>query len=171
MRITELAGRLDVSPAAAMLDMVQESAANCEFYGQQVAALRARIDEMGDDPGTPVLIDLEGVQRVHPAFIGAGVAGRVDPENWKAEPHVLVRMYNDERDRLMKYCKLCLDAGVAERLVRLAEQQGRAMIKILDNVFERLELSPEQAAQLPGIMSEILGQATPALDVGESEVK
>lgn len=157
VRITELAGRIDTSPAVAMLNMVQEAASNVAFYGQQVAALRAELEDQED--GAPVIIDAEGVARVHPAWVGAGVAGRVDPANWKTEPHVLVRMYNDERDRLVRYAKLCLDAGVAERLVKLAERQGTAMVQILDAALERLELTPEQIQRLPAVMAEVLGPA------------
>jgi hypothetical protein len=38
--------------------------------------------------------------------------------------HPYLQLWNEERDRLAKVCKLALDAGVAERQVRIAEGEG-----------------------------------------------
>lgn len=57
-----------------------------------------------------------------------------------------VKLYNEERERLAKMAKLALDAGVSERQVRLAEQQGAMVADLIRKVLDDpdLGLSPEQ---------------------------
>lgn len=106
--IDHLGRALEVSPTEAMLAMVHESAAN-------VAALRNRIQEL--DPG------------FGPAGI-AGSAGSTSKTN-EAMRHIWVAMYDDERDRLVRYSKACRDAGVEEATVELAKAQGEQLASIL----------------------------------------
>jgi hypothetical protein len=47
------------------------------------------------------------------------------------EPAVWVRMYQDERNHLVKVCEAAIKCGVAERQVRIAEEQGRLMAMVL----------------------------------------
>lgn len=144
---------IDVEPSEAMLIMVRESAANVVYLRGLVQQLKGTVGDAG-----PVLMDEEGVARVSPAWIGDGIAQRVDPNNWRSEPHVIVRMYNEERERLVKFAKLCRDAGVDERMVQIAEQQGQWLANMLDNVFASLELSEKQQNQLPAIMGKIIAE-------------
>ncbi len=53
-----------------------------------------------------------------------------------AVPHVLVQMWNQERDRAARFAKLALDAGVVERQVRLAETQGQIIAQIFTAVLD-----------------------------------
>lgn len=61
-------------------------------------------------------------------------------------PHILVTMWNEERDRLARYCKLAIDAGIAERQVRVAEAQARMLAGVITAVLEdrKLKLTPKQ---------------------------
>lgn len=152
--LTGLGGQIDVEPTEAMLVMVKEAAWNVAYLRSLVAELRGHVE----DEERPVVIDEEGVARVDPAWVGAGIAGRTSPDDWKADPHVLVKMYNDERDRLVKYAKLCRDAGVEERFVQIAEQQGVWLTQMLDRVFTQLLLTDEQRDQLPAIMGRIVDE-------------
>lgn len=70
-------------------------------------------------------------------------------------PAVWVEMYQAERAHLARVAKACLDAGVEERRVKLAEDQGRIVADVLRNVIGRL-------SQLPGVTG---------LDVGALEVR
>lgn len=65
-------------------------------------------------------------------------------------------LYHKERANLVKVAKTALDAGVAERKVRLAEQQGELMIAALNMVFEKLNLTVEQRRLIPSIMPGVL---------------
>lgn len=67
-------------------------------------------------------------------------------------PTVWIRMRGDESDRLAKYCKMAADMGVAERAIRIAEQQGLLIARVFENVFDDLGLSEDQQRRLPAIM-------------------
>lgn len=60
-------------------------------------------------------------------------------------------LLNEERDRLVRYAKTAADAGVAEREIELAEQQGAMVAVILRRVLDQLGLdedSQQRANQL-----------------------
>lgn len=107
--ITKEAARLgqlvDVDPLQAIVEMVREAAGN-------VAAYRLGIDGLG----------------IQVAADGSGVAvpsnydekGKRDP----ALAHILVEMYNSERERLVRFSKMALDAGVQIKQLELAQEQA-----------------------------------------------
>lgn len=132
-----LGGSLDCDPAQAMLAMVREAAWNVAFLRSQISVLRVHSDS-----------EMSGVD---------SLVGRTSPADWKMDVNVLVKMYDSERDRLVRYAKLCRDAGVQERVVQIAEETGAAMVRMLDQVFEMLELSTEQQMRLPAVMGQVLG--------------
>lgn len=70
-----------------------------------------------------------------------------------ARPNVLVAMYNEERDRLAKICKLAIDAGIAERAIAIAEQQAEAIVAVITGVLDALGLPREKrdAAQATAV--------------------
>lgn len=59
-----------------------------------------------------------------------------------ASVNVWVKLWQTERDRLARACKLTLDAGVDERMVRLAEGQGRMIVNVLTAALEDLGVTP-----------------------------
>ncbi len=63
-----------------------------------------------------------------------------------AVPHVLVRMWSEERDRAARMAKMAIDAGLAEKQVRLAERQGQMIAQLITTVLDddTLGLSREQ---------------------------
>ena len=67
-------------------------------------------------------------------------------------------MYSDERDRLVKYAKLALDSGIAERVVRMAEQQAQVMARAFAETFDVLaaEMSPELVRKAQKVLAERL---------------
>lgn len=166
---------VDVEPADAMLAMVQEAAGN-------VAFLRRRIQDLdqllGGPEGNEIIAVLGGLGKdAGPLEIPSGppaIAARVDPRNFRAERHVLVAMYDDERERLVRWAKACRDAGVDERRVQLAEDQGRQLAAVLRGTLEAalalvvglLEPSAAQqvrerwAAEVPAIVRRQIQTAT-----------
>jgi hypothetical protein len=66
---------------------------------------------------------------------------------------VLMRLYNEERDRVAKTAKAALDAGVAERHVRVAERYGEQLAAMLSALFADPELALTRAQQkvLPAV--------------------
>lgn len=52
----------------------------------------------------------------------------------------------EERDRLARLCKLALDAGIAERQVRIAESQGALVAGVVRSILGDLGLTADQWA-------------------------
>jgi hypothetical protein len=50
----------------------------------------------------------------------------------------------EERDRLAKVAKTCVDVGIEERRVRLAESAGQQLAAVIRSVLDQLELTDEQ---------------------------
>lgn len=57
---------------------------------------------------------------------------------------VWVKLWAEERERLVKVAKTCVDVGIEERRVRLAEQAGAQLAAVVRAVLDRLGLSDEQ---------------------------
>ncbi len=68
------------------------------------------------------------------------------------EGQVLTRMYADERDRTARIAKAALDAGVAERMVRMAESYGELLATLIGNILADLRLTAEQRERAPDIV-------------------
>jgi hypothetical protein len=68
-------------------------------------------------------------------------------------PHILVKMWNEERDRTARLAKMAMDAGVGEQQVRLAEKQGQMIVQVFTAMLDdpSLGLSPEQRAAFPNV--------------------
>lgn len=78
------------------------------------------------------------------AWLGRRVAeleqGKVTTVDGKTHP--LVALYLEERKELAKVSKSALDAGIAERMVRLSERQGAALVALLEGFARALGLDP-----------------------------
>lgn len=161
--LDKLGGFVELEPADAMLGMVHEAAWNVALYRHLVQ--RLRVNDV--DAGTGVLEgtteDGPWIDDIDRSELGASIASRVDPGNWKAAPHIWVAMYDAERERLMRWSKACRDAGVDERQVALAEADGRRIVAMLlagfDALFALLEgdvagdrLAELRRDQLPDIV-------------------
>jgi hypothetical protein len=66
----------------------------------------------------------------------------------------LMRAFNEERDRIARIAKAALDAGVAERQVKIAEAYGAQLATLLRNVLEdeKLKLTTRQQAAAPAVI-------------------
>ncbi|UTN93071.1 hypothetical protein SEA_MARKY_68 [Streptomyces phage Marky] len=67
-------------------------------------------------------------------------------------------IWQRERQHLAKVAKMCLDAGVDQRRVELAEKQASVMFMLINEAFDMLSLSPEQKAAVPKIMPALIRQ-------------
>lgn len=114
---------LDVEPEEAIFSMIRVTAGNVILLQDLVAQLEPKL---GPD----------------------GIAGRTGNERVtnEAKPHVLVSMYNEERDRLVRFSKVAAEIGLSDRMVRLAESQAEMLVKIITAIIDdpELALSGEQ---------------------------
>lgn len=69
-------------------------------------------------------------------------------------------IYKEERAILVKVAKAAIDAGIAERRVRIAEDQGRDLIHALNLIFDALGLTMDQRRLIPSVVPPILRQLT-----------
>lgn len=95
------------------------------------------------------------------------VPDRIKTEEVKA----VLRAYNEERDRLAKYAKLCVEIGIADRLVRIEEKQAETMTAIVRGLIRRLDLGPSRELEAFGIVREELLRLSSArvIDMPPSE--
>ncbi|RMI47594.1 hypothetical protein EBO15_01450 [Actinomadura harenae] len=63
-----------------------------------------------------------------------------------------MELYQSERVHLARVAKAALDAGVAERQVRLAEQQGELLAGAINRILDGLNLSSEQWARVADVV-------------------
>lgn len=64
------------------------------------------------------------------------------------EPHVVVRMYDAERDRLARIAKDCAALGIDERRVRIAEGQAERLFTAVSRALEALPDDQRDAFKL-----------------------
>lgn len=137
---------VDLDPLDGLLDLYREAAWNVEVLRVAIGDLRPVVDEHG-----AIAIP---EQVVHFEKGGTHVP---------AAEHILVAMYDRERDRAARYAKLCLEAGVEERRVKVAEQDaqrlGRAFGAALDDVGDLMSSEARTALQkaLAGRLRELVG--------------
>lgn len=123
---------VETTPEQAILDEVQRTAGHVRWLEEQVHALKR---------GELVW----GVTRVKEGGDDAGITE-------EAVPHALLRLYQEERRHLVNVCAAALRAGIEERRVKLAEQQGALVAQVIRGILEDLKLTSEQRAQVPEVV-------------------
>jgi hypothetical protein len=136
----------------------------CKFHlgntkGHQVHAVKQEAKERAIKFGesihiepTEALLAVLHLSAGHLRWIKDEVAATTDNDSFDAR--VLMRMFDDERDRVARIAKAAIDAGVAERQVRLAEEYGELLAGLLRRIFDDrdLGLTTKQRAQLPDVL-------------------
>ena len=115
---------IEISPDQAILQEIHRTAGHVAWLEQQVRALDendlvwgvTRVKEGGEDRGT----------------------------TREAVPHVFLRLYMQERAHLAKICADAIRAGIADRQVKLAEQQGVLVARALKAILDGLNLTEAQ---------------------------
>ena len=115
-------------PAETVLDEIRWAAGH-------VGWLRERVQET--DPEALVWGVESEVEKGSGEFPGVDITRAAKSNAW-------VRLYGEERDRLIRMCKIAHDMGIAERHVELAERVGGLMADLLRGVLTELDLTEEQ---------------------------
>lgn len=133
----------DVDPEQALLDLVSEAAGNVAWLGRVVAELAAEDGEKappttwgrattGYSMGSKLFgpkIDVDGIGGEH--IIGEEQRG-------------MLKLYGEWSDRLSKYAKAAIEAGIEKRRVEYAERQGETIVIVVNNVLVQLGLNEKQ---------------------------
>ncbi|WP_235939394.1 hypothetical protein [Occultella kanbiaonis] len=130
---------VDIAPSEALLEEVRWTAGHVQW-------LRGRVQELDDDGTHHSLV--WGETKVTDK--GSGVAPGTDTVESSA-PSIWYILYAKERDHLVAVCAAALKAGVEERRVRLAEQQGELVATVIRRILDELQLTVEQAGRAPEI--------------------
>jgi len=140
------AAPVEIDPAQALLELVQWTAGEVRYWRAEVAQIAE------EAPAT-----LTWGQTSHEEGYTSGEQGGPFEKNVaEAVPPVAYRMLESAQDRLAKYAAAALRAGVEERRVRLAEDQGAAVAGVIRRILERLDLLEWQAEMVPSIVPEEL---------------
>lgn len=133
----------------------------CKLHGGStraggVKAEKERAAAAVQNYGLPVEVDphtalLEELYRTagHVAYLNT-VVGQLERENmvgpvggaqggypeWK--PSVWISLYQQERKHMAAIAKTCVDVGIEERRVRVAEQQGQLFAQALEGILKEL---------------------------------
>lgn len=124
----------DVHPVDVLVDELRRSSAFC-FW------IEAKMAEWDDE-----LIPL-GVTNIDDK--GGMQTAATNEAAW-------LDVYQRERAHLAKIAKMCIDAGVDERRVALAEKQAELMFAVINTAFTQLGLTPEQQRLVPQIMPALI---------------
>lgn len=141
-----------VDPAETLLRLLAQSRRRADLYAE---LLQKAFD---GDPDFPAELGGAGLS----ALVGFKYALTRDGDPVAVEEATrgLAELEAAERDRCARFAKLALDAGIAERQVRLAEQQGAMVADVIDRVLAALGLSDEQRALVPTIVPRELRAVT-----------
>jgi hypothetical protein len=126
----------EIDPAAALLEEVHRTAGHVAWLHEKVREIHA------DDLVWGVV---EEVDKGASEFVGVDVTKAARPSVW-------LDLYRAERKHLVDVTKAALAAGIAERQVRLAEQQGALIGGVIQRILDDLALTAEQRARVPEVV-------------------
>jgi len=135
---------IDTNPIEALLDEVSRTAGHVAWLGQVIGRFNVPLEEEVDKKG--------GITVRRPAGIPPEVDG------W-------IKMYQSERNQLVRVSKAALDAGVNERLVQIAEHQATKFANAIETILDELGLTASQQMLVPQVVPRVLRSlaASPAL--------
>lgn len=133
-----LAHPIDVEPHEALIHCVQLSAGEVHYCSLQIQAL-----EESELTVTEVATK-EGVERGEPTS--------TTEESNAASLNIWIRARHDAMDRLARYSKMAMDAGVDERRVALAEGMAALIAPVIGRILEGLGLSAAQQKKAPALV-------------------
>lgn len=126
----------DISPTEALLEEVRYSAGHVAWLREQVRALEAGqltwgLTELSEKNAT----EFPGTDRTE-----------------AAKPNIWLELYYRERKHLVDVTKAAITAGIEERKVKLAEQQGALVAGCIRAILTDLELSAGQQAKVAEVV-------------------
>lgn len=139
---------LDIDPHEALLQCVRITAG-------EVAYTTMKIEELTEDDA----IGQPESSREHEELDREGDVHMLEERSKSpVELNIWIRVRQAAVGSLARYSKMALDAGIAERQVRMAEQHGDALANVLSGVFEDLQLTDDQRQRAPAILRSHLMQ-------------
>jgi hypothetical protein len=135
----------EIDPRAALLEEVHRTAGHVAWLGQLVAEL----EHGGSGYRQDTIVDGEEERVVYVPLTGLK---QLSKDGKFEKPSVWWEMMMAERKHLREVCRDAASAGVEERAVRLAEQQGVALAGAVRSILADLQLTPDQLALVPAVV-------------------
>lgn len=136
---------IDTTPTEALLEEVRWTAGHVHWLRSKVQEIEARGLVWGttrtETEGSGAL-----ALTVHDGEITEVGSAPSTKTIQTASPSIWYELYTRERAHLVKVCEAALRAGVEERRVRLAEQQGDLVALAITRILDALNLTPDQQA-------------------------
>jgi hypothetical protein len=150
---------VDISPTDALLEEVRWTAGHVQW-------LRARVQELEKQQlvwgATKTKTEAAGGMRItfggreaddedEPGLVDIGAVPTSEVVQ-EAAPSIWLDLYDRERRHLLAVCAAAIKAGVEERRVRLAEQQGELVAGAIRAILADLRLTAEQQARVAEVV-------------------
>ncbi|MER7131222.1 hypothetical protein [Streptosporangium saharense] len=139
-------GRVEVSPADAVMAMLQMSWARVHLYAGLLE--RQLADAQPDPRGVGHGEGLIGHTRSASPSVGVYETGET--------VRGLAVLEAQERDRCVRYAKAAHDMGIADQEIRLAEAQGALLAGAIRRILDGLDLTAAQQARVPEVVPAVL---------------
>ena len=136
----------EIAPDVALLEEVHRTAGHVAWLHQIVSGIEQ--DDL-------VWGKVEEVDKGAGEFTGVDIT-------YRAQANIWLDLYQKERKHLTDVCKAALTAGIAERQVKLAEQQGTLIAQVITRILDDLSLTTDQRA----LVSEVVPRHLLALASG-----
>lgn len=136
---------IEVTPMEALLHCVYTAAGEVVYCTEQIMALMPE-DAVGKEK---VRVEKDG-------FNSFGPVGETVDRELPPQVNIWIRVRHECMDRLSRYSKMALDAGVEERLVRAAEGMAALLLPAIEGFLTDLQLTPEQARRAPALLKKHL---------------
>lgn len=140
---------ITLSPEEALLEEVRRSVAMVRFLEERIgtwqyaAAPQSAQEEWPHLGGLPILM----------GETSRGAATFTDEREW-------LMLYREERKHSAQVSSLAINAGLAERMVRIAENQGQILASVIRAVLDALGLTPQQLQLVPQVVPDIIRKVT-----------
>lgn len=149
---------LTITAEEALLEEVRRSVAMVRWLEGRIGTWRYGEDYAVLDPATGALtiVDVDDPLGGLPQLVdetSRGASSFTDEREW-------LMLYREERAHAARVSKMAIDAGLAERMVRIAENQGKMLALAIKAVLAALGLTPDQERLIPQIVPPILRQIT-----------
>lgn len=119
-----------IDPGEAIMQELARTAGHVQWLFEQLQTEEAELVESGESPS-----------KVLKQYTKLGQT-----------PSVYIDLYFRERQHLMQVAKTAAGMGIAERQIRLAEEQGRLLANVIQGFINDMQLTPEQMVKAPEIM-------------------
>jgi hypothetical protein len=138
----------EIDPRDALLEEVYRTAGAIDWLHAQILDL---------DPEGIVWGKTEETDKGSGEFTGTDITHAAAVNVW-------VELWQKERRHLVDVSKAAINAGIEERRVKLAEQQGALLASVIKSILGDLDLTAEQTAAAPRIVAARLRDVSMSLN-------